>query len=282
MENARQRTPFEMESGAVHALLVSGVAGGAAGAFTDFVLFPLDTLKTRVQARDVARGSLKFYSGLASAMAGSFPSAAVFFAVYDTCRNKSYAMVAPQYHALASMGSASIANVAACAVRVPFEVVKQQLQAGMHSSTVECVKSIVRRDGVAGLYRGYMSTVLREVPFDALQFALWETLKVQYSNMEGGRTLTPLESGAMGAIAGSISAAATNPLDVVKTRLMTQGHKIVYNGFNDCIRKLWADEGLHGLTKGIFHRVAWIGLGGFLFFGAYETASQSITRSMDQ
>eukprot|EP00474_Spongospora_subterranea_P010052 CRZ10510.1 hypothetical protein [Spongospora subterranea] len=142
---------------------------------------------------------------------------------------------------------------------------------------------------------GYGSTVIREVtielccgqhvsqryfvqiPFDALQFALWETLKLQYSRRcYDGETLTPVQSGTMGALAGGISAAVTNPLDVVKTRLMTQEGRPVYKGFRHCLTTTWKEEGMAGLTRGIYHRVTWISLGGFLFFGSYETVAQHL------
>ena len=42
---------------------------------------------------------------------------------------------------------------------------------------------------------------------------------------------------------------ATTPLDVVKTRLMTQGRKGTYKGVVDCFRKIIADEGTAALFK---------------------------------
>jgi solute carrier family 25 S-adenosylmethionine transporter 26 len=61
-------------------------SGGAAGTCVDLVLFPLDTLKTRLQSQ---KGFLKsggfrgIYNGLSSAVVGSAPTAAVFFIVYE-------------------------------------------------------------------------------------------------------------------------------------------------------------------------------------------------------
>ena len=46
-----------------------------------------------------------------------------------------------------------------------------------------------------------------------------------------------------GALAGAITGVATTPLDVVKTRLMTQGTNKVYSGVYDCVRKIWQEEG---------------------------------------
>ena len=57
-------------------LLLSAVAGGAAGMTVDLVLYPLDTIKTRLQARRLttgspppapARGAASFYRGAARA-----------------------------------------------------------------------------------------------------------------------------------------------------------------------------------------------------------------------
>ena len=38
--------------------------------------------------------------------------------------------------------------------------------------------SIVAFQGFSGFYRGYFSTVMREIPFSVIQFSLWEYFKV--------------------------------------------------------------------------------------------------------
>ena len=47
-----------------------------------------------------------------------------------------------------------------------------------------------------------------------------------------------------GALAGSITGVATTPLDVIKTRLMTQGSKRTYSGVLDCATKIAQQEGV--------------------------------------
>lgn len=52
-------------------------SGGIAGTAVDVILFPLDTIKTRMQSADgffKAGGFKRIYSGLGSAAAGSAPS----------------------------------------------------------------------------------------------------------------------------------------------------------------------------------------------------------------
>jgi solute carrier family 25 S-adenosylmethionine transporter 26 len=62
------------------------LAGGLAGTAVDISLFPLDTIKTRMQSPAGFRGAGGFvgvYRGLGSAAAGSAPTAALFFATYE-------------------------------------------------------------------------------------------------------------------------------------------------------------------------------------------------------
>ncbi len=65
---------------------VSLAAGGVAGTAVDVTLFPLDTLKTRLQSEAgfwKAGGFSRLYAGLGPAAAGSAPNAAIFFASYE-------------------------------------------------------------------------------------------------------------------------------------------------------------------------------------------------------
>lgn len=62
------------------------VAGGLAGTSVDVALFPIDTLKTRLQSPQgflQAGGFRGIYNGLGAAAAGSAPGAALFFSTYE-------------------------------------------------------------------------------------------------------------------------------------------------------------------------------------------------------
>ncbi|XP_044240934.1 mitochondrial S-adenosylmethionine carrier protein isoform X2 [Ursus arctos] len=156
------------------------VAGGVAGVAVDLILFPLDTIKTRLQSPqgfNKAGGFRGIYAGVPSAAIGSFPNAAAFFITYEYVKwflhtdSSSYLM--PVKHMLA----ASAGEVVACLIRVPSEVVKQRAQVSASSRTFQIFSNILYTEGIQGLYRGYKSTVLREIPFSLVQFPLWESLK---------------------------------------------------------------------------------------------------------
>ena len=88
-----------------------------------------------------------------------------------------------------------------------------------------------------------------------------------------------------GSLAGGVAAGVTTPLDVVKTRLMTQvgtagaGSAARYTGWADCMRRVAAEEGLRGLFAGLAPRVAWISIGGAIFFGTFEELRRKLDRA---
>ena len=80
----------------------------------------------------------------------------------------------------------------ACLIRVPVEVVKQRKQALLQDS---------HRLALRTLYRGYGSTVLRDMPFGVMQMPTWEYLKLCWKE-RAGRECTPIEGAMCGAGSG--------------------------------------------------------------------------------
>lgn len=58
--------------------------------------------------------------------------------------------------------------------------------------------SILRVEGVKGLFAGYGSFLLRDLPFDALEFVFYEQLKRSYSGMLKDRKIRPYETSVIG------------------------------------------------------------------------------------
>ena len=48
-------------------------------------------------------------------------------------------------------------------IRVPFEAVKQHMQATRAVSTVECIRAIHQTHGLGGFYKGFQALLMREV-----------------------------------------------------------------------------------------------------------------------
>eukprot|EP01043_Picozoa_sp_COSAG02_P033560 COSAG02_NODE_2296_length_9197_cov_11.568587_5_plen_157_part_00 len=64
-----------------------------------------------------------------------------------------------------------------------------------------------------------LTTVMREIPFSAIQFPLYEGAKRKWGEWQG-RPVNTLQASLCGSVCGGFAAAVTTPLDVTKTRLM--------------------------------------------------------------
>lgn len=166
------------------------------------------------------------------------------------------------------MLSASIAESFSSAVRVPFEIVKQQMQAGMHTTPSNAVKKIVSIHGISGLWMGMSTTVARDIPFDCIQFSLWEEMKSMSAEDGNGDEIPLWKQAALGSVAGGVAAFLTTPLDVAKTRVMTQSAKNDdYNGIVRSLKTIYSREGWKALFLGVVPRVCWISVGGAIYLG---------------
>ncbi|XP_008237469.1 PREDICTED: probable S-adenosylmethionine carrier 2, chloroplastic [Prunus mume] len=251
------------------------IAGGAAGVFVEAALYPIDTIKTRLQVAH-AGGKIVLkglYSGLAGNLAGVLPASAIFVGVYEPTKQKLLKALPENLSALAHLTAGAIAGAASSVVRVPTEVVKQRMQTAQFSSAPDAVRLILAKEGFKGLYAGYGSFLLRDLPFDAVQFCIYEQLRIGFK-LAARRDLSDPEVAMIGAFAGAVTGAITTPLDVIKTRLMVQGSENQYRGIYDCVRTIMREEGSPALWKGIGPRVLWIGIGGSIFFGVLERTKQ--------
>lgn len=256
---------MEAESTFFNSLL----AGGSAGTAVDLALFPLDTVKTRLQSSSgfwKSGGFRGIYAGVGSAALGSAPNAALFFCTYEAVKK-----YAGRDSSLVHMAAASAGEVVACVVRVPVEVVKQRAQASAGLGSGQVLRQTLGQEGFRGLYRGYFSTVVREIPFSFIQFPLWEMMKTAWSQRQG-RYVDAWQSGVCGAVSGGIAAALTTPLDVAKTRIMLadKGTEMASGDVLRTLRIIWSDGGVRGLFAGVVPRVMWISVGGAIFLGVYE------------
>uniref|UniRef100_A0A8C8BQ80 Mitochondrial S-adenosylmethionine carrier protein n=1 Tax=Otus sunia TaxID=257818 RepID=A0A8C8BQ80_9STRI len=237
-------------------------AGGVAGVCVDLILFPLDTVKTRLQSPQGFRkagGFRGIYAGVPSTAIGSFPNAAAFFITYENVKSVLHHGSASYLTPATHMVAASLGEVVACLIRVPSEVVKQRAQVSPSSSTLRILSH----------------TLYHEIPFSLVQFPLWESLKDLWS-WKQGHVVDSWQSAVCGAFAGGFAAAVTTPLDVAKTRIMLAkaGSSNASGNVLAALGGIWRTQGLSGLFAGVVPRMAAISLGGFIFLGTYEKTHQ--------
>lgn len=115
------------------------VVAGAAAAFTvDLLIYPLDTLKTRLQAPDYTtrfpsgRGLYGgLYQGVGSVIIATLPAAGLFFTTYEETKSllaSSSSPLANAPQALSHMLASSAAELVSCIILTPAEIIKQRAQ----------------------------------------------------------------------------------------------------------------------------------------------------------
>nr|OQN99884.1 hypothetical protein B0A51_18600 [Rachicladosporium sp. CCFEE 5018] len=227
------------------------LAGGIGGTTGDMLMHSLDTVKTRQQGdphlppKYTSMGNTYWtifrqegvrkglYGGVLPAFMGSFAGTTIFFGCYEY--SKRYMVDRGVNPSLAYFTAGFFADLAASPVYVPTEVLKTRLQLqGRHNNpafssgynyrgTLHALRTIYKTEGAAELFSGYKATIFRDLPFSAIQFAIYEQEQRLAKTWAGaGNDIgLPLEI-LTGASAGGIAGVLTCPMDVVKTRIQTE------------------------------------------------------------
>lgn len=126
-----------------------------------------------------------------------------------------------------------LADLASSPIYVPSEVIKTRLQLqGRYNnpffnsgynyrSSMHALMTIIRTEGASELFSGYKATILRDLPYSAMQFAFYEKEQQWARRYVGGKDIGLGLEIATGASAGGLAGIITCPLDVVKTRIQT-------------------------------------------------------------
>lgn len=288
------------------------LAGSAAGLAEHCVMFPLDTIKTHAQcvgtcggrpSADVlclraaksllyegyenGIGALRLWRGVGAVTVACVPAHSLYFGMFECVRSASRRHRPEANEVLVNGLAGSLAAVGHDLVMTPADVAKQRLQLGLHRSLADFAVSVARVPGGpwALLYRSLPTTLAMNVPYGSVSVAANEWFKAKWRKDQA----TPLSVSALllsGGLAGAMASLATTPLDVVKTRLQTQGaapplfsqnqyrkhnHKfrrggalltehghllrhhatlVKYHGFLDAAAAIWRLEGPVGFFRG--------------------------------
>ena len=150
---------------------------------------------------------------------------------------------------------------ASCCVH-PLDVARVNLQvdqtgARVYRGTLHCIRSIVERQGVRGLYSGISAGMLRQVTYGGPRMALYPAL-VQAATPPGeGQTLSLPKRFACGAMAGGVASLMGVPSEVSLVR-MTADMKLAhddparrnYTSVVDALLRILREEGVGKLWEG--------------------------------
>lgn len=276
------------------------VAGAMARAASQSTIHPLDTMKVRMQlgkkhgqsgptavastasptrplggmegwSGTLQKGLLELaslYKGVLSAATGAGIIIGAYFAFYSTSKKVLKERTELSDGSVAFISGATAA-VGSSFVKVPIAVCIRSVQAGLYPNVFVAAQSISQAAGARGLFAGFVPTLLEDAPDMAVKFAVYESLRPLHNKVTGGREPGTLEDLVMGGVAGAAAAAATTPLDVVKTRMMCSASKSPT--VLGAVRSLVSEgEGLRSFFRGLAPRVISNGLNTGIFFCFFE------------
>ncbi|KAJ0020229.1 hypothetical protein Pint_32460 [Pistacia integerrima] len=269
------------------------IAGSIAGSVEHMAMFPVDTVKTHMQAlrpcpikpvglRQAIKSIIKIegpsalYRGIAAMGLGAGPAHAVYFSVYEIA--KKYFSAGNPNNSVAHAISGVFATVASDAVFTPMDMVKQRLQLGnsTYKGVWDCVKRVLREEGFGAFYASYRTTVLMNAPFTAVHFATYEATKKGLNEIspESASDERLAVHATAGAAAGALAAAVTTPLDVVKTQLQCQGvcgcDRFQNSSISDVIQTIVKKDGYRGLMRGWIPRMLFHAPAAAICWSTYE------------
>jgi hypothetical protein len=140
------------------------------------------------------KGFISLYNGISSPLLGSMAENAVLFLAYNEIKRQMGESPQRELSLLELSFAGAGAGAFVPFVLTPFELVKCRLQvqnsaaAGFvtYKGPIDCVIQTVRNEGIArGLYRGNMSTLLREIPGNFCWYGVYEGV-CKFMTPEGG------------------------------------------------------------------------------------------------
>ncbi|XP_021910312.1 mitochondrial uncoupling protein 3 [Carica papaya] len=167
----------------------------------------------------------------------------------------------------------SLSAMVAETATFPIDLTKTRLQllgSGSSSSATAArptnalgvVSTIVRQEGVLGLYKGLSPAITRHLFYTPIRIVGYENLRNLVVNADDDVASIPLSFKALlSGISGVIAQVVVSPADLVKVRMqadgqmMSQGHQPRYSGLFDALNKIVRTEGFAGLWKGVLPNV---------------------------
>lgn len=283
------------------------LCGGMAAVVAEVVTFPLDTAKIRQQLQGqvgqrqwggvryrgtahtlytitTQEGLSRLYRGLSPAIMRQSVYGTIKFGLYYSSKDLAMRLVKQPQHkesGLINLCCAVLAGTVAASIANPTDVIKVRMQSGSNlqaSSLPSVAWSIARNEGVRGLWRGVLPTAKRAALLAGVQLPMYDWTKARLVSL--GVAEGTLCHFLASMLAGLSACMASNPVDVVRTRMMVQRRLAREEGpmysspyhtsAIKCGLHTVRCEGLTALYKGFIPAFARMGPWNIIFFCVYE------------
>jgi solute carrier family 25, member 33/36 len=218
------------------------------------------------------------WKGVGATVVGVMPSRAIYFSTYAKTKHvlidNNGGREGPLIHLLA----AASAGIATATATNPIWLIKTRMQLqqshnSIYTNSWDCLRKVVRAEGVRGLYKGLSASYLG-VAEGTIQWVLYEKLKGYL------RTRDPSSHDWLNyfmAAAGSklFAATLTYPHEVLRTRLREQsasapGQAVKYRGLLQAAKLIVKEEGAVALYGGMTAHMMRVVPNSAIMFFCYE------------
>ncbi|RLN78845.1 hypothetical protein BBJ28_00014526 [Nothophytophthora sp. Chile5] len=235
---------------------------GVVGAFCCvYAGLPFEVVKVRLQTQGKERaykgvtdafrriateeGVFALWKGAVPALSSSIIENSVLFSANGVAKRAVLALHARQRaehegeYQLTTLDEALMGGVAGC------------FSATYHGP-MDCLVKVAKKEGIAGLFRGYSAVLLRDVPFSFLFFGTYQAITSTVASLLGKESkndLNPLYILTSGGLAGATSWGIMFPVDVLKSRMQTASASGTLT-LRGAFRSVYSQHGIHGFYRG--------------------------------
>ncbi|KAI9468168.1 hypothetical protein LPJ78_002000 [Coemansia sp. RSA 989] len=261
------------------------ISGAGSSALALLLIYPLDTIKTRLQVQTRSEDdeqTLKdpidavykivtnegvggLYAGLATNLANQIVNGFVYFYAYSTVRKVALRAVSADGKSLATaveLAVGAIAGMCNQLITLPIGVVATRQQTAHCTERkpwYHTVKEILHTEGVAGLWAGFRPAMLL-CANPAITYGVFEKVKSMLLQDRPNQYLSSAEAFWAGALSKTLATVITYPYIMAKVRLQWRpskqelaagGQDIIYTSSADVLHKVMKREGVAGWYKGM-------------------------------
>lgn len=268
------------------------VAGLLAGVATVVIGHPFDTVKVKLQKHNTEAHGMKYknglhctarivksegvkglYRGATSSFLGMAFESSLLFGIYSRTKQKlqeGLQNTRPQPQVI--IPSAAYSGAIISFVLCPSELVKCRMQvqgtdslvpkSSRYSSPLDCALKTMKTEGVTGIFRGGLTTLLRESLGNAVFFSIYEYVRY-YMHLQlkaASSDHNDLIDVGIGIVTGGLGGvafwSAVLPLDVAKTIIQTASDKSSTKNPFRILNSIYRRAGLRGCYTGLGPTIA--------------------------
>jgi solute carrier family 25 (mitochondrial thiamine pyrophosphate transporter), member 19 len=142
-------------------------------------------------------------------------------------------------------------------VKKPISIVNHEIKGTPYMSILHAFKLIVKQEGITALWRGNIAAMGLWIGYSAVQFPVYDATKKFLMNhvvvSEGSPKFShdaviPLVAGGFSATVATVT---TYPLDIVRTKLASQGLPRQYGGIMDVLLQTYQRGGFKSFFRGL-------------------------------